>query len=207
MKTMLWTALTGLVCTIAIGMAKPPALPPTPAPVQDLVYARPFKLDQGFEFTARKEKPTVVEGYILVLKVDPALVYPRQTAEPVLYVGDTTAQRMNVGYESGQVVVIVPAKLADFDLKKTLIWFGTPELPERCSAKTIAEEHALAVKAGIRPLAEGNVDAACSKGGERLTVKDAYELQRQVAPLIKQFAPDETERADNLLVPRVGEQK
>ena len=187
-------------------LAAPP-LPATPAPVQEVVYARPFTLAQGYEFTWRKDKPTVTEGYILVLKVDPALAYPRQTAEPVLYVGDTTAERVNVGYASGYLVVIVPCKVADFDLKKTLIWFGTPELPERCTAKTIAEEREKAEKAGLKPLAEAQVDTARAKGGERLSVKDDYELRRQVAPLIKQYAPDETERADNLLTPRVEEKK
>ncbi|HNQ24408.1 MAG TPA: hypothetical protein PKK06_15080 [Phycisphaerae bacterium] len=204
---MMFATLT-ILCVPAAGLlAEPPALPTTPAAVQQVLYARPFTLEQGYEFAWRKEKPTVTEGYILVLKVDPALVYPRQTAEPVLYIGDTTAQRVNVGYPSGSVVVIVPCKVADFDLQKTLIWFGTPELPERCTAGTIAEERAKAEKAGIQPPSAATVDAARAEGGEPLSVKDAYELQRQVAPLIKQYAPDESERADNLLAPRVEEKK
>ena len=210
MRSAIPAALTGLCLMASTLMAKPPPLPQTPAPVLDVVYARPFTLDKGYEFTWRKERPTVTEGYLLVLKVDPALVYPRQAAEPVLYVGDTTAERVNVGYVSGHLVVIVPAaagKLADFDLKKTLIWFGTPELPERCTAKTIAEERDKAQQAGIQPLPAARIDAARAKGGERLSVKDGYELRRQLAPLIKQYAPDETERADNLLVPRVEEKK
>jgi hypothetical protein len=180
-----------------------PPVPKTPAPVLDVVYARPFTLEKGYEFTWRKEKPTVTEGYILVLKVDPALVYPRQTAEPVLYVGDTTAERVNVGYGSGHLVVIVPCKVAEFELKKTLIWFGTPELPERCTAKMIAAEHAKAEKAGIKALAADRIDAAKAKGGDSLTVSDDYELRRQLAPLIKQYAPDEKDKADSLLVPRL----
>ncbi len=207
MKPTILAVLSVLSLSILSTLADPPAIPPTPAAVQDVVYARPFSLEKGYEFTWRKEKPTVTEGYLLVLKVDPALVYPRQTAEPVLYVGDTTAERVNVGYPSGTVVAIVPCKLADFDLKKTPIWFGTPELPERCTAKTIAQERAKAEKAGIKPLAEAKIDAAKAKGGAQLSLKDSYELQRQVAPLIKQYAPDESERADNLLVPRAGEKK
>ncbi len=146
MRIAISAALTGLCVLAATSLAEPPPLPPTPAPVLDVVYARPFALEQGYEFTWRKEKPLVTEGYLLVLKVNPALVYPRQSAEPVLYVGDTTAERVNVGYPSGHLVVIVPGKLADFDLKKTLIWFGTPDLPERCTAKTIAEEREKALK-------------------------------------------------------------
>jgi hypothetical protein len=206
MRTVILAAWTALALTTATALGKPP-LPATPAPVLDIMYARPFALERGYVHTWRKECPLVTEGYILVLKVDPALVYPRQTAEPVLYVGDTTAQRINVGYPSGRLVVIVPCKLAEFDLKKTLIWFGTPELPERCTAKTIADQREKALKAGLQPLAAAKVDAARAQGGDRLSAKDDYELLRQLAPLIKQYAPDETERADNLLVPRVDEKK
>ncbi len=207
MRTTILVSLMVLCGLTATLLAAPPPRPKTPAPVQDVVYARPFALEKGYEFTWRQEKPTVNEGFVLVLKVDAALAYPRQTAEPVLYVGDTTAERVNVGYPSGHLVVIVPGKLADFDLKKTPIWFGTPELPERCTAKTIAEERDKAEKAGIKPLAAAQVDAARKKGGDRLSVKDDYELRRQIAPLIKEYAPDEAERADNLLAPRVDEKK
>lgn len=196
------TALCGLSCVL---LADPPPLPPTPAPVLDVVYARPFTLEKGYEFTWRKEKPTVREGFILVLKVEPALVYPRQTAEPVLYASDTTVERVNVGYGSGHVVALLPCKLADFDLKKTLIWFGTPELPERCNAETIAAEREKAERAGLKPLAESSIDAARQAGGGALAAKDDDALRRQLAPLIKQYAPDETERANNLLTPRVPE--
>jgi hypothetical protein len=144
---------------------------------------------------------------VLVLKVDPALVYPRQVAEPVLYAGDTTAERVNVGYGSGHLVVIVPCKVADTDLKKTLIWFGTPELPERCTAKTIAEARGKAEKAGLQAPPAASMDAARAKGGARLDVKDYDGLRRELAPLIKQYAPDETERANNLLAPRIEEKK
>jgi hypothetical protein len=210
MRTTLLAALAGAAWITGVALAKPPAMPRTPAPIQELVYARPFQLDRGFEFTWRKEKPLVTAGYILVLKVEPALLYPRQTAEPVLYVGDTTAQRVNVGYPSGHLVVIVPVapdKLADFDLKKTLIWFGTPELPERCTAQSIAAERDKAQQAGIQPVAEAKAAAARSKGGSQLNVTDDYELLRELAPLIKQYAPDESERADNLLTPRVEERQ
>jgi hypothetical protein len=186
-------------------LAKPPALPPTPAGIEGVVLARPFTLQAGYEFAWRKEKPLVTEGYILVLKVDPALVYPRQVAEPVLYAGDTTVERVNVGYGSGHVVVIMPGKFADTDLKKTLIWFGTPELPERVTAKTIAAEREKAEKAGLQPQSGASVDAALAKGGARLALKDYDALRREMAPVIKQFAPDETELANNLLAPRVRE--
>jgi hypothetical protein len=176
-----------------------PDVPDTPAAIEQLVYARPFTLTEGYKHEWRKERPLVKQGYVLVMKVDPDLVYPRQVAEPVLYAGDQTAERVNVGYESGHVVAIVPGKL---DLKKSPIWFGTPELPEGCTAETIKEERRLADEAGIKPAAEAQVSAAQAKGGKRLKVADRYALGRELAGLIKRYAPDETDLIARLLVPR-----
>ena len=183
--------------------AQAPAVPATPAAIDGLIYARPFTLEKGYNFEWRAEKPQVTEGYILVLKVNPDLVYARQCAEPVLYVGNQTAERVNVGYESGHVIAIVPGKIKDMDLSKTPIWFGTPELPERCTAQTIATEKNLAKKAGIKPPTEAEVATAKKEGGkEPLKVKDRYELRRSMADLITRYAPDETDLANGLRVPR-----
>ena len=81
------TTLAATVLAAAV-VAAPPQLPATPAPVQDIVFAQPFTLDRGEVSNWRAERPEITSGYILVLKVDPDLVYPRQTAEPVLYVGN-----------------------------------------------------------------------------------------------------------------------
>jgi hypothetical protein len=204
MKTMRLLALATLLAiaapaTLPAEESEVPDIPKTPAAVDELVYARPFTLEKGYKFEWRKEQPLVKEGYILVLKVNPDLVYPRQAAEPVLFVGDQTAERVNIGYKSGHVVAIVPGKL---DLKKALMWFGTPQLPERCTAKTIAEERKLAEQASIKPLAAAMIASAQKKGGERLEVADRYELRRAIAGLIKEYAPDESELVDALLVPR-----
>jgi hypothetical protein len=188
-----------LPTTLQAQQSDVPDVPDTPAAIDEIVYARPFALEKGYKFEWRKEQPLVKQGYLVVLKVDRDLVYPHQTAEPVLYVGDQTAERINVGYESGHVVAIVPGKL---DLKKTPIWFGTPELPERCTAKTIKEERRLAERAGIKPPTAEQITAAQKKGGERLKVADRYELRREAADLITQYAPDETELVKRLLVPR-----
>jgi len=189
------------ICTTSVWAdeSEVPAVPATPAAVEKVVYARSFALEEGYKFEWRKEQPLLKEGTVLVLKVDPALVYPRQVAEPVLYVGDQTAERVNIGHKSGHVVAIVPGKI---DLKKTLIWFGTPELPEQVDAKTINAERQMAKRAGVKPLATKQIDDARKKGGENLKVKDRYELRRDLATVVKEYAPDETELADGLLVPR-----
>jgi hypothetical protein len=184
----------------AVASAEVPAIPATPAAVDDLIYARSFTLAEGYKFEWRKDQPMVKEGTILVLKVNPDLVYARQVAEPVLYVGDTTAERINVGYGSGRVIAIVPGKV---DLTKTPIWFGTPELPERVDAAMIKSERAAAEKAGIKPFDKKTVAAAQKNGGKaRLEVADRYELHRSLAPLVLEYSSDETELAESMLVPR-----
>jgi hypothetical protein len=187
---------------------RPPAIPPTPAPVLELVSARTFTLEAGYTHLWRSERPQADSGYLLVLRVDPALVYPRQVAEPVLYVGQQTAERINIGYESGHVVAIVPAVLddpehADFiDLCKAPIWFGTPELPERVGAKRIARERLRAERSGIRPASAEAIARATKRGGRALAAEDKLHLLRESAALVRRYAPDEVQLVERLLQPR-----
>lgn len=189
-------AAAALATTVAF--AGPPAVPATPAPVQDIVYARPFTLEQGEEHTWRAEKPEITSGYILVLKVNPDLVYPRQVAQPVLYVGDQTAQRLNVGYESGHVIALVPAAIegeAKLDLTKAPIWFGTPELPERVDADRIRQEKALALNVGIKPFDAEKIEDLLAKSGDVLAEPDLARILDDVADLIDRYSPQEAEVA------------
>jgi len=128
----------------------------------------------------------VTSGTLLVLRVQPELVYPRQVAEPVLYVGSQTAERVNVGYPSGYVVAIVPGNL---DLTRSLIWFGTPALPEQVDGKTIDAERARAIAAGIRPPLAGRVRSARR---DARALGDKRDLLREAALLIEHYAPDDT---------------
>lgn len=178
---------------------KPPAIPATPAAVDGVVYARSFTLEKGYRFTWSKEKPLLMSGTLLVLQVDPALVFPRQEAEPVLYVGDQTAERVNHGQKSGHVIAIVPG---DIDLEKTPIWFGTPQFPERVDANMARAERALADEAKIEPFSAEQVQAAKAQGEERANVADVETLLRDhVAPLILRYSPDEKPLADAFKVP------
>jgi hypothetical protein len=173
---------------------EPPAIPATPAGVEEVVSIQPFTLDEGFEFDWSKERPLVKSGVILVLKVDPALVYPRQVAEPVLYVGDTTAQRLNFGNESGYVVALVPG---DVDLTKAPIWFGSPELPERVDAAMVKAERKLAESNGIKALSARAAQTAVANGGARIQVADMTELLEPVAGLIERYSPAENELVES----------
>jgi len=178
-----------------------PPVPATPAAVESILYARKFTLEKGYKFNWCKEAPIVSSGYLLVLKVNPDLVYPRQCAEPVLYVGRRTAERLNHGYPSGHVIAIVPGAP---DLDKTLIWFGTPELPERVDAERADQELTLAQAANMQPLPPETIRAAETKGGHRLEATDLAALLRgQVADLVLEYAPQEKRLADAFRVPVV----
>lgn len=191
------TTLAASVLAAAVVVAAPPQIPATPAAVQDIVFAQPFTLDQGEVSTWRADRPTVTSGYIIVLKVNPDLVYPRQSAEPVLYVGDTTAERLNVGYRSGHVVAVVGADITGekaMDLSKVKIWFGTPELPERVDAARIAQESALADAAGIKPFSADKIQGLLAQN-ETLSEPSKAGILNEVAALIRRFSPQEEELA------------
>ncbi len=191
------TTLAASVLAGAVVVAAPPQTPATPAAVQDIVFAQPFTLDQGEVSTWRAERPVVDSGYIIVLKVNPDLVYPRQSAEPVLYVGDTTAQRLNVGYRSGHVVAVVGAEITGeqaMDLSKVKIWFGTPELPERVDANRIAQESALADAAGIKPFSADKISGLLAQN-ETLSEQSMAGILDDVAAQIRRFSPQEEEVA------------
>lgn len=174
--------------------AKPPLK--TPAAIDEVLYLRTFSLEKGYAFEWRKERPIITEGTILVLKVKPELVRRTQCAEPVLYVGDQTAERVNVGHESGRLIAIVPGRV---DLKTTPIWFGTPYLPEQVDAAMIKQEQALAEKAGIKPMTDlVKIKAATDRGGEKLAATNRDQLRRELASVVREFAPDEKHLADGL---------
>lgn len=193
------TTLAATVLAAAV-VAAPPQTPATPAAVQDIVFAQPFTLDQGEVSTWRADRPMVDSGYIIVLKVNPDLVYPRQSAEPVLYVGDTTAERINVGYRSGYVVAIVGADITGekaMDLSKVKIWFGTPELPERVDATRIAQESALADAAGIKAFDADKIARLLAQN-ETLSEANKAGILNEVAALVRRFSPQEEELAVSL---------
>jgi hypothetical protein len=196
-------AITAVFCVLlmgAVAWAELPSVPATPHAVDGLVYAQPFTLNNGFTYYWNKERPTVTQGTLLVIQVDPALVHPRQTAEPVLYVGDSTAQRINVGHKSGHVIALVPGEV---DLTKAPIWFGTPDLPERIDGNMVQAERKLAEAAGIAPFPADVVRRALARG-DATNAADMTELLRdEVAPLIERYSPQERELAEGFRVPVV----
>lgn len=171
-------------------------IPPTPAAVTDLVFVLPFKLAKGYENDWSKERQIVTSGTLVVFKVDPELVYPRNSAEPVLYAGDRTVQRLNHGHESGHVIGIIPGEI---DLADTPIWFGRPELPERVDAEMIRAERALADEAKIKPIAAEAVKDATR---DTVEVEDLAALLRDhVSKLVLEYSPQEKDLAETWQLP------
>jgi len=148
-----------------------------------------------------KEPFDLNRGTILVLKVKPELVIPRQSEEPVLYVGRQTAMRLNHGNESGHVIAVVPG---DVDLTKDPIWFGTPALPERVDEATIKTECAKAQQAGIKALSAEQARAAQARGGTRLNASNMQVLLSDtISGLIEQYSPQEKRLAEQWRLPVV----
>jgi hypothetical protein len=177
--------------------------------VRGVLFARPFTLSQSYEHTWRAERPTVSSGWVCVLDVNPELVVPTQGYEPVLFVGNQTAERINHGDGSGRLVVIVPSPLdaksgsPALDVFAGPIWFGTPRLPEQVDARAVADEFAAARRVGIRPIAPEKIATARQQGGALVQFADRTELERYAATLVQTWAPDETELAQGLLQPLV----
>lgn len=173
-----------------------PPVPSTPAAVNELVLAQPFTLAKGFKYTWSKDRPIVTSGTLVVLKVNPDLVVPRNALQPVLFAGNTTVQRLNHGHESGHVIAIIPGEI---DLTKAPIWFGRPELPERVTARMIRSERTLAEEAKIQPFEAKKVEEVTQ---ERLKASDLSSLLRDhVANLVLEFSPQEKELAEKWRLP------
>jgi hypothetical protein len=170
--------------------------PVTPAPVRDLLFAQPFTLETPFINTFSKEREKVSNGVLIVVDVDPALVIPRNTLEPVLYAGNAAVQRLNHGDRSGRVIGIVPGTL---NLATAPIWFGTPELPERVTQNTIQYERGLADRAGVRAFPSARL---VSIQRPVIAAKDLATLLSTVAAnLIYEYSPQEKQLADSWRLP------
>lgn len=177
-----------LLTMVSMVFAAPPVAK-TPAAVDEVVYARPFTLSESFRYDWCNAPFQVSEGTILVLKVQTNLVIPRQIEEPVLYVGNQAAMRLNQGDKSGHLIVVVPGEV---DLTKDLVWFGTPELPGRVTPGQIEAQRRLADQAGIKPLSAEKAKVATDNGGPRVKATDMTTLLRDViAGLVDQYSPQE----------------
>jgi hypothetical protein len=182
-----------LFASLAIAQDQPAAAVGTHSGVSGLVLTRPFTLAQPTTFFWVKEQPSYDAGWLVVVRVDPELVRPRQVGVPVLYAGTTPVELLNDGYPSGVVIGLVPASV---DLEHAPIFFGPTTLPERVDAAYGAEVLATANARGFAGPSAAEWAAARTAGGFALHVDDRGDLQHQVADLIDAYAPSEHERAE-----------
>lgn len=176
--------------------AQTPARPGAyPVAVEDLLYARPFALASGYRFSGNQEEPATIKGLIVVLRVDPSLVVPTESPEPILYAGDQPVQRLNWGHPSGHVIGIIPGA---FDLATQPVWFGEPEISSRSTPERKNAERA---RANARMKAFG---AEKVKQSTRAPVESedfAALLRGEIAELVLEYAPQESELARKWRLP------
>ena len=166
--------------------------------VRKLLLTRPFTVAQPYAHMWRREKPQVSSGWVFVVEVDPAMSEPHQHAMPVLLVGEQTAEPVNSGQPSGNVVAVVPGAIDESNLS---VWFGPPDLPETVDGAWITLARARVRAEDVTTFTPGEVAAARALGGATLQARDRVELDRTVAQLILTFSPEERALAESLLVP------
>lgn len=176
----------------------PPAVPAAPEQLGvELLSAQRFQLDAPYTHWWRAEQPQFSAGWLVVLRVDHELVRPRQAKEPVLVVGDETAERLNVGFESGRVVALIPG---DVDLASAPIFFAPPALPEELTRDDVLAMRSAAQEEGVSPVGAASLAAVL---GAPLRFPTQDELRVFAADLIEQHAPDEVDLVRGLRAPRV----
>ena len=168
-----------------------------PQPVIDIERIQPFRLKKSFKYDWRRDQPDVRSGLLVVFKVDPDLLTPRNALEPVLYAGNQTVQRLNHGHESGFVIGIIPEQI---DLSKEPIWFGTPALPDRIDAEMIARERTKAERSGIF-LALNSTEIQRRTEDPVVAADLTALLREQAANLLLEFSPQEKWLADSWRLP------
>jgi hypothetical protein len=166
-------------------------------PSLTLLHAERFAVDQPFVHLWRRDRLQVTTGWLLVLGGDAETFRPRQDYEPVLYVGNQTAERINAG-ASGRLVVLVPG---DADLSKAEIFLGSKALPEELAQADIDAQVAAARARGVTPQPAETVAAVTAAGVGRYPTD--FELRLRAIDLVEQHSPDEQDLIRGWRVPRI----
>ena len=184
MRSLAIVSIVLLVPTAAVSGFAQTCPPETPAPVDDILYARHFVLEEGYESFWQQERPVVTSGYIVVLKAEPTLVAPRAVPTPVLHAGSQSVEVVRTNYETGIVVGILRG---DLDLTETRIWFGAPELAGDLTANMIKERASLATLVGVTTIDTDNVNRALATGGAGLHLPEKWALMDHIARVIETY--------------------
>ncbi len=201
---------TALAAAGAVALRTGQAPPPDRSadPVRELVSAAPFTLERPATHWWRAEQPRYDAGWIVVLSVDPRFVEPHQVAEPVLYAGAETVERVNHGHEAGRVVGVIPSPrgadgMPSLDLASVVFFFGPDDLPETITADAAAAQFERVRRAGGTPFSASEVAAALQRGGGPLRLAEREELDERAALLVLEHSPAEQDLGLGLLAPRV----
>lgn len=204
----------------AQGTPSAAAAPSAPSPFE-LLYARPFVLDAPYAHTWRAEAPAVRSGWVLVLRAELERIRPRQTLEPVLYVGAQTAERVNAPPDPedaevpgllGQLVVVVPAPLdasgsVALDPWSVPIFLGTPAQPEDVDEPRIQRELLRAARLRLGPARRPagaqapGAPSAAAPVPPVLHLADRHALDLELASLVERWSPAEVDLIEMLRRP------
>jgi hypothetical protein len=183
MKTMFpWVSMLLIVAMALPAMGRQHE----PSPVEQIIYARPFTVEDGYVNLWHKDKPVVSSGYVVVLRVGRDLAQPRAVATPLLYGGNGPIERIDNGRTGEYVVGLVPGEV---DLANTLFWFGAPGYASEQGAGEIVEARWRAVEAGITSPPAEMIQRAVEAGGDPLVAADKADLLQLLAPLVDRFTP------------------
>ncbi|MCB9780814.1 MAG: hypothetical protein H6742_19755 [Alphaproteobacteria bacterium] len=149
------------------------------APPQVLV-AIPFQAATPWPHAWHAEHTPVHDGVVLVLEVDPADARPRDVGGPVLYVGPVPAERISWSAQSDHLVVVAPGPLTP----ETPVFWGPSTLPEDVDA-------AVGARAAAGQAAVGPVPLQAP-----WRVQDQTDLYRQLAPVVREWVPDDAGRVE-----------
>ena len=136
------------------------ATPPPGIVALDLV--QPVQISAPFTYEWNALRPETGTATIIVVEISPGTATMRQTAGPVLYVGQTPAARVHPGETDHHLVVFVPGLP---DLTATPIFWGPETLPERVTEEIGAQAAQTAdglpfsreaVQTVTQPLIQGN---------------------------------------------------
>lgn len=172
-----------LLLALLAGLPASPALTPVVLDdghaVHSVVAVQPFALDQAISYAWSAEHPKMDHGLLVVLEVDPSWLRPSDTHQAVLYADGIPVERLNTGFPSGRVAIVIPDRAT---LGATSLYFGGYELPERVDASFGAEVHRLATAEGIHPLPSPPPSALLRFKDEEALYRYAWSLPGIVRP-------------------------
>ncbi|MDA1007860.1 MAG: hypothetical protein O2800_02495 [Planctomycetota bacterium] len=169
---------------MAQGQQGIPPIPATPARVGEIVWARPFTVEVPWASDWRADHPTTSCGWIVVLRAESGMCFPRQVASPVLMANDMPVEVIEPVQGGTLVVAIVRAdpnaqSLPNVALSSITLWWSAPALPEQITAAAAQESWNAASQGGMKPVDERAATKALdagAKGVGPLQAKDRQEL-------------------------------